>query len=69
MQAYNVFCEGVSWRYSVDGVLSPEKFESRDDAAFAAEQAVINKRKEHEAAHRAAKAAARKLPSEVSPES
>ena len=55
MDKVHTFRVGVSWRYSIGGVTSPETFESRDEAQFAAEQAVVNARKARRAEERRAK--------------
>ena len=41
MPNYAVFREGSSWRYTLNNVVSPERFDSRDEALFAAELAAV----------------------------
>lgn len=50
MQSINVFREGSTFRYTLMGTLAPERFETYDDALFAAESALMaTQKKEAEA--------------------
>lgn len=55
MSQYTVFREGTSWRYSFQGIISPERFETRDDAQFAAESAAVQALKEEDKSRKKAK--------------
>ena len=48
MSIIHVFREGASWRYSVKKVVSPERFDTKDEAQFAAEQAAVQILKEED---------------------
>jgi hypothetical protein len=49
MSITNVFREGSSWRYSLKNVVSPERYDTKDEAQFAAEQAAVKLLKDQEA--------------------
>ena len=48
MSIIHVFREGASWRYSVKKVVSPERFDTKDEAQFAAELAAVQILKEED---------------------
>lgn len=64
MTPFNVFRDGSTWRYSINGVLSPERFDSRDEAQLEAEKSVIALRKEEADKARAEKAKAKETSKE-----